>query len=173
MSIRARYPERNFTPCPEGFHHAVCCDVVDLGEVDTDFGRKWRVRLVWQINKTDPARGRRFDAVKTFTNSLHPRANLRADLEMWRGRKFTEGEAKDFDLERLIGANAMIEVQHNTSESGDTYANVRAIEPVQADAPRLTPLNYVRAKDRTKPNGGAPAAPTTATASRDEDNVPF
>ena len=31
MAIIAKEPERSFTPCPEGLHHAVCVDVVDLG----------------------------------------------------------------------------------------------------------------------------------------------
>lgn len=31
MGIIAKAPEKNFAPAPEGLHHAVCVDVIDLG----------------------------------------------------------------------------------------------------------------------------------------------
>ena len=161
--ILARYPQKTFTPCPEGLHHAVCCDVVDLGEVDTHFGRKYRVRLAWQIDELDPESNTRHDVIKSYTNSLHRRANLRADLESWRGQKFTEAEARAFDLETLLGKNCMIHVVHETSDAGDIYANVRAIMPTPQGTALLVPLDYTRAKDR---NGAAQTArAATATSS--------
>ena len=102
MAIYARSSARQYTPCPEGLHPAVCVDVVDLGDVDTAFGRKHRVRLAWQIAEIDPATKHRFDVVKTYTLSLHARASLRQDLESWRGRRYSENDARQgIDLERL------------------------------------------------------------------------
>jgi hypothetical protein len=158
----ARYPTKNFTPCPAGLHPAVCVDVVDLGEVDTDFGRKWRVRLAWQIADIDPSTAERFSCVKTYTNSLHKRANLRSDLESWRGKKFSEVEAKCFDLDVLLGANCLLQVVHNTSEhTGDIYANVAIVLPLPKGTAKIAPLNYTRAQDRATRSGASPRPTTT------------
>lgn len=156
----ARYPTKHFTPCPASLHQATCVDVVDLGEVDTDFGRKFRIRLAWQIADVDTSTGERFTVVKTYTNSLHKRANLRADLESWRGKQFSEVEAKTFDLDTLLGANCLLQVVHKTSEhTGDIYANVAVILPLQVGTPKLTPDRYTRAQDRAA--GARPRNTTT------------
>src|SRR5207244_3695172 len=48
--IKGRYPDRKqFPQPPEGEHVGVLVDVVDLGEVKTAFGIKFRVRLHFQI----------------------------------------------------------------------------------------------------------------------------
>ena len=58
--------------------------------------------------------------------SLSEKANLRKDLESWRGKAFTAEELKGFDIEKLIGVNAMASIIHN--QSGDrTYANISSI----------------------------------------------
>lgn len=164
MSIVARNPEKYFTPCPEGLHHGVCVDVVDLGLVDTTFGRKHRVRLAWQIADTDPATGRRHDCIKTYTISLHKKATLRADLESWFGRKLTEDEVQSgFDLERLLGVNAMLNILHDDKEDGTVFANVRAIMACPKGTPKLVPLDYTRRQDRPGPSGGS-SAPLSAAS---------
>ena len=38
-----------YTPPPEGSHDAVFCDVEDLGVVETLYGKKHQIRIVWQI----------------------------------------------------------------------------------------------------------------------------
>jgi hypothetical protein len=60
---------------------------------------------------------------KRYTMSLHEKANLRKDLESWRGRAFTDDEAKGFDLHNLLGANCMVQVIHKHKD-GKTFANV-------------------------------------------------
>jgi hypothetical protein len=179
MAIYARYSGKTFTPCPEGLHVAVCVDVVDLGEVDTSFGRKFRVRLTWQIEQADPATGKRHAVVKSYTNSLHKRATLRADLESWRGRKFTEDEVKRFDLETLLGVNAMLHVVQETSEDGTVYSNIRALMPVPKGTPKLASLDYTRHQDRSRQTAGArpaavpPAAPTEPDGADDDIDFAF
>jgi hypothetical protein len=54
---------------------------------------------------------------------------LRRDLAAWRGKDFTEEEAKAFDVSKLIGAFCMINV--TTSETnGKTYSNVAGLTPL-------------------------------------------
>src|SRR5688572_414981 len=98
----------NFQPAPAGVHQAVCVDVVDLGILDVTWQgqtkKQHKVNVAWQINE-DRDDGKPFLVFKRYTLSLSEKANLRKDLESWRGRKFTRDEEMGFDVEKLIGAN--------------------------------------------------------------------
>lgn len=166
MPIIARRPESTFQPCPEGLHHAVCVDVVDLGLVKSAFGDKLKVRIVWQIEELNDHQ-HRFTARKNYNLTLHEKATLRKDLEAWRGVKFTEDQLKGFDLEKLIGANCQIQVVHDLSDEGSVYANVQAVVPAPKNVPRLTPLDFTRDRDRPKDHGNG------GMTSDDLDSVPF
>ena len=168
-AIIARRPRSTYTAAPEGLHAAVCVDVVDLGIVQGAYGAKHKVRVVWQLDLVDEDHGRRFDVARVYTLSLHERAALRKDLESWRGRKFTEVELDGFDLEKLLGVNAQVNVTQDLSDDGAVYANVSTVVPPVKGAPKLTPRDYVRAKDRQQPSAnGRPAATEV-----DNDQVPF
>ena len=147
MAIYAKRPESTFTLCPEGLHHAVCVDVVDLGVVTGAFGDKHKVRIVWQIEEEND-KLRRFTARKQYNLTLHEKATLRKDLESWRGRKFTDAELDGFDLEKLLGVNCQIQVVHDIADEGTIYANVQAVVPAPKNVPKLLPLDYTRDKDR-------------------------
>jgi hypothetical protein len=43
---------------------------------------------------------------------MNEKANLRAFLTSWRGKAFTEEEAKDFDVAKLIGAPCLLNIIH-------------------------------------------------------------
>jgi len=167
MSVVARRPQKSYTQAPEGLHAAVCVDVVNLGIVAGAYGAKHKVRLVWQLEAIDEEHGRRFDVARVYTLSLHERAALRKDLESWRGKKFTEIELDGgFDLEKLLGVNAQVNVTHDLSDDGTLYANVSTVVPPVKGAPKLAPRDYVRAKDR---QARGPAVPATEL----DDPVPF
>lgn len=159
MPIIAREPDTKFTPAPEGLHQAVCVDVHDEGIKETQWGEKQKVLLVWQIEARDDESGKRYDVRGYYTLSLSEKANLRRDLECWRGQKFTVDELRGFDLEKLIGANCQLQIVHNLADKGKTYANVQAIVPYNVKlGPKLAPEEYVRLKDRPRDHGnGAPA----------------
>lgn len=142
MPIIARGKSQTFTPAPEGLHRAVCCDVVDLGMVDGQFGRKHKVRLYWQIEERMDS-DRPFLVAKTYTLSLHKKSALRPDLESWRGKPFTEEEAEGFDLERLLGQNCQINVTHRTTQDG-TFANIQAVVPAAKNMKPLQVEDYIR-----------------------------
>lgn len=132
---------------PEGLHPAVCCDVIDLGIVKTQFGDKHMVRLVWQIEATNKD-GRRFTPGRQFTASLDRRANLRKVLEGWRGRAFTAAEEEKFDLENLLEKCCQIQIQHVPADGGKVYANVVTVVPYPKGMDALKVVDYVRKKDR-------------------------
>ena len=132
-----------FDPAPQGVHRAVCCDVIDLGEQDTKFGRKHKVRIVWETEEENPSTRERYQVRSTYTLSLNEKSSLSRDLESWRGRKFTDEERrKGFDLSSLIGSNCQLQVIHNESSNGRTYANIQTVIPPQKGVDALVPRDY-------------------------------
>jgi len=139
---------------PEGQFAAVCIDVVDLGMVE----------MTWQGETREKHRiFLRFFAGEYFTGhdgpaplwldayftcSLNEKGKLRPFLETWRGRKFTEEELDGFNVARLVGAGAFVQVGHNATPT-KVYANIDGIMklPPAYAAPDV-PAGYVRLKDR-------------------------
>lgn len=121
----------NFKPVPEGTYVAVCLRVIDLGTQVSSFQGadklQRKVLVAWEI----PEVRVEFDGqegpaliMKRYTASLSDRANLRKDLEAWRGRRFTEEELKGFDLGALAGKACQVQVIHSTDGQ---YANINSI----------------------------------------------
>lgn len=176
MPIYAKESSRVWTPAPEGLHQAVCCDVVDLGLVETEWGKKQKVRIVFQVvllnddgteemnHDTDPPR--RFELRRDFGLSLSEKSSLRPFLESWRGRKFTKEELGGFDLEHLLGVNCQLQVIHHITDQGKTFGNIQAAVPLGRGMAKVHAQDYVRQIDRATAghNDGAPAH---------DDEVPF
>ena len=59
------------------------------------------------------------------------KANLRKDLESWRGKAFTDDEAKAFDVTNLMGKACMINIIHEAAKNDPTkiYANISSGNP--------------------------------------------
>ena len=160
MPIIVRDNRVEFAPCPEGLQQAICVDVEDLGEQTTPWGPKHQVRVWWQSeNRNAENGGKRFLVSKKFTNSLHPKARLRGDLESWRGMKFSDKEVEGFDLEKLINSNCQILIQHNISDRGGIFANVQSIVPLGKGMTKFETEDYVRRQDRASANGGEKEVP--------------
>ncbi len=154
MAIIASGKSTNFVPCPEGTQQAVCADVVDLGVIETAFGAKHKVDVVWQSAEL-MENDKPFLVKKRYTLSLNEKANLRHDLESWRGKAFTEIELDGFDLEKLIGVNALVNVVHKKGSKGGVFANVVSVMPLARSMPKIAVSEYVRVQDRvTEPEPG-------------------
>jgi hypothetical protein len=158
------------TPAPEGAHQAVCVDVIDKGMVESNFDGKpkmqHKVSVAWQIDATRDD-GKRFVIYKRYTLSLNEKATLRKDLESWRGRAFTREEEMGFDVESVIGANCLINVQH--AKKGDkTYANVVSVMPLFKGLQKMVPVGYVRDEPQSHGNDEPEPPPPT-----DDDEPPF
>lgn len=160
---------KTFTPAPAGVHQAVCVDVIDKGVLDVTWQGKTKqqhkIDIAWQIDELRDD-GKRFLVYKRYTLSLSEKANLRKDLESWRGRSFTETELRGFDVETVLGANCLVNVQHHTSGE-KTYANVVAVMPLTKGMAKIVALDYVREKDRSEAPQDEHSAPLT------EDDIPF
>lgn len=140
----------DYTPTPEGTHFAVCDMVVDLGKQRTtymgDTTIKHQVYIRWQIPAeriewTDGDNVKHEGPMvigKTYTASLNEKANLRKDLQAWRGRAFTEDELMKFDIANLLGASATVTVTHKPREGGGVYANVTSIGGLPKGSAKIT-----------------------------------
>lgn len=158
---------KSFTPAPQGMHQAVAVDVIDKGILPGFQGKLMhKIDIAWQIDELRDD-GKRFLVYKRYTLSLNEKATLRKDLESWRGRGFTRDEEMGFDVEKLIGANCLINVQHNTKDD-KTYANVIAVTPLMKGMQKIAPLDYVRDKDRPKDG----QQPQSHVDESHDDNVP-
>lgn len=126
---------------PEGLHLAICYGLYDLGSHWKEWkGQRKLRRLVlfqWELHCDEKTKDNRpFAISQEYTLSLGEKANLRKDLESWRGRKFTEQELEGFDLKNVLGKACMIQVVH-TAKGDNTYANVQTVtsKPKQIQEP--------------------------------------
>lgn len=157
-----------YTPAPAGVHQAVCVDVIDKGVQPNQFKpgtTQRKIDIAWQLDeKRDD--GKKIVAYKRYTLSLNEKATLRKDLESWRGRAFTRDEEMGFDVEQILGANCLINIQHATKENR-TYGNVVAVMPLARGMGKLTATDYIRECNRTETAAPDENAPVT------EDDIPF
>lgn len=136
MPIKTTNQGGEFELAPQGVHVSRCCKIIDLGtHEDPKFKKKRRLAWIfWELPNThqDRGNGDPFIVGNRYTLSHNEKSNLRAHLESWYGRQFSDealDKAGGFDLERLIGRTALLNIVH--SQDGK-YANVRAVMPLVA-----------------------------------------
>lgn len=130
----------NYKRVPAGAHIGRCFSLIDLGTQlsSGQYGEKMqhKIQIKWELFGEDEQGaalttddGAPMTISKSYTLSLSDKASLRKDLASWRGRDFTEEEAKAFDVTKLLGAYCMVNV--TTSENnGKTYTNVAGLTPL-------------------------------------------
>lgn len=133
-----------FPPVPMGLHLAVSYGIWDLG---THTEEKWnkdvhKILISWEIpgERIDIEKdGKEQNLPRVISNSyrlsLHKKANLRRDLESWRGKVFTPEELEGFDVYNVLGASCQLNIIHNEKDK-KVYANISSIVP----APKGTKL---------------------------------
>ena len=132
----------NFEMPPAGPVAGRCSRLIDLGSQESDYqGEKKMQRkllITWELAelRTD---GTPHIISRRFGLSLHEKAALRAFLQAWRGRPFTQEELDLFDLRKLLNAPALLNIMH-TERAGKQYANIASISPLPKgmEAPALT-----------------------------------
>lgn len=133
----------NFKRVPAGAYIGRCYRLVDLGTQLTtgQYGEKLqhKMQVGWELFGEDEegkpltidvdGKEMPLTITKSYTVSLHEKSGLRRDLSAWRGKDFTDEEAKGFDVAKLVGAYCMVNV--TTSETnGKTYSNVAGLTPL-------------------------------------------
>lgn len=133
MSLTAKANDgEGFARAPEGTHVARCFKIVDLG---TQYNAKYdknhhKIMLVWELPEElipdGELAGQPFAVSGWYTLSLGEKANLRKDLESWRGKSFTSDELAGFNISKLLGATCLLNLVHNTVDD-KTYVNISSI----------------------------------------------
>ena len=134
MSLTIKSDSKEFEALPEGQHLGVCYKIIDQGsrnetyprdaEPNSDNTKKRKtLSVTWEIPEQKMSDGRPMSISKTYTASLNENATLYKDLVTWRGKSFTKEELDGFDLDKMIGAPANLEIEHNANGN----ARVKAI----------------------------------------------
>jgi hypothetical protein len=150
MPIKAEAGKSNTPPVSVGSHQAVCYGVVAVGTQPSElYAARKKVVILWELPHERGDFGEKTNVPrvisKRYTLSLSSdKATLRKDLENWRGKPFTDAELSTIEIDKLIGANCLLSVQHE-HKGPKTYANVTAVMPLtkgMAKAAQETPRLY-------------------------------
>ena len=122
---------------PAGTHVARCYQIIHIGTIlDTYQGEEKlvnKVRLVFELplETADFGKGEQpFSIGRDFTLSMHEKSGLRAFVQGWLGKAFTDAEANKFDIATLLGKEGMVNVMHRNANTGRTYADIKGASPL-------------------------------------------
>lgn len=126
-----------------GTYQAVCSGIWDIGGQKKEWQGKTKIveqviirfELFKKIETEGEYQGKRYCLNKWYTKSLGEKANLRKDLESWRGKKFTIDELKGFGLRKLIGVNCMLGVGENEKGKAVIATISKLIDGIQKIEP--------------------------------------
>jgi hypothetical protein len=140
MGFKPSTKAGSFTLAPAGNHPARCYGVVDLGHhMATYQGKEQGLRLKALLLFEFPTKLHKFDENKgeepftltlRVTNSLSEKGNLRPILESWTGRQYTPEWEETFQLDKVLGWPAMVQVAHKDKENGDKFAKIITVAQV-------------------------------------------
>jgi len=137
----------DFEKTPTGNQQAVCAFVEDIGTHRGEYqgtpNERHQIVVCWELAETmtqGEYAGKPFMISNFYTLSLGKKANLRKDLEAWRGKAFTQQELDGFDVERLKGANCLLNIIEAMDDNGKTRARIASISPVLKN---MEPLQIV------------------------------
>jgi hypothetical protein len=129
-----------YEPVPAGAYIARCYSMTHIGTIMETYQGETKlqnkVRLTWELPTElkqfkEGEQERPFTLGKEFTLSLNEKATLRKFLESWRGKAFTEEEARSFDITVLLGKPCTLNVIHKTSQkNGKVYAEIASVSPL-------------------------------------------
>jgi hypothetical protein len=145
----ATYPAKGgkeFAKVSAGTHMAVCTLVADVG-LQPGSGKfpdpKIKIYLRFEIPSERIAYEKDGQQVEgpaviyhNWNASMNAKATMRKHIESWRGAKFSDAEAEQFDVRKLLGQSCMLQVIH--TEDGQ-YANVANIMAPPKGMPKLKP----------------------------------
>ena len=148
MAVTARKPKGDFEPIPLGTQQAVCVFVEDIGTHEGNYQGKTYMRhqivVCWELGEKmmkPPNEGMPFLVTKFYTLSLGDKANLRKDLESWRGKAFTAEELEGFDVQKLIGVNCLLNITEYEKRDGTKAQGIGAISQLMKG---MTPIKAIR-----------------------------
>ena len=170
-----------FPPHPEGSYAAICADVWDPWTVESTYADSKgklidKTRVVWLTTETNPETGEPWEVSEVLNltmGSQEKPSRARERFTSWRGKSFTDEEARKFDWESLIGKTCYLTVVHNRKD-GKTYANVSSIAPLPKGMPAPSiPASFTRKRDRVRVPKQQPQNDGWGESSDADDSIPF
>jgi hypothetical protein len=131
---------KQFQIAPAGTHLARLYRIIDLGTQMREYEGKVtmsrKAKFFFELHGEDAdgkplltLDGKPLIQSREYTVSLNEKANLRRDLEAWRGKAFSEDELKGFDISNILGHFCMVNISHR--QKGDmTYADLKGVSAV-------------------------------------------
>ena len=136
MKFRKPMNNKNIEQPPAGTHLARCYQIVDLGTQYNKFYDNYRHQVFINFELPDNVvkytdnegehHTRTHTIGKFYTMSLGEKANLRNDLEGWRGQAFTLEELDGFDPKKVLGKAALLNIVHVNNDER-TKAKISSI----------------------------------------------
>lgn len=159
MAINATNSGVTREPIPAGNYLARCYQMIEIGTVTENVLGKSvtarKVRIGWELPTElkvfKEEKGEQPLVIsKEYTLSMNEKSNLRKDLKSWRGKDFSEDEARSFDITKLMGVACMLNITHKSSKDGTrVYDQISAITPLPKGVkcpPQINP-NFVLSYD--------------------------
>jgi hypothetical protein len=120
---------------------------------------------------------------KFYTLSLGDKANLRKDLENWRGKAFSAEELDGFDVQALIGANCMlniVEYDKRDNTKGQAIGSIsklmKGLPPMvgtRTEAPEWIAKMRADSEEMKSATPADDGGAAEAAATAGEENLPF
>ena len=149
--IATSTPTRQREFLTEGVHLARCYQMIHIGTNEENIQGTTKTlnkcRIGWEfpndLHVFNEDQGEQPIVLsKEYTLSMHEKSTLRKDLKSWRGKDFTEDEARAFDVTKLIGVPCMINIVHKKSKDGTkTFEEVASISPLMKGQEMPDPIN--------------------------------
>jgi hypothetical protein len=124
-----------------GNYIARCYQMIEIGTVKEDFqGQEktlTKVRIGWELPTElkvfKEENGEQPRVISNeYTLSMADKATLRKHLEAWRGKTFSEEEAKNFDITKLLGVPCQLNIIHKASkkDASKVYEQISNVSPL-------------------------------------------
>ena len=127
-------------PVEPGVYMAVCVGVVDLGEQYSEKFKNYanNVKFVWSLpSETIEIEGKieERQLSKEFSVSVSKKGGLRAFLESWNSKSYSDDEFAELDLFDQLGKPCQLQVVLNDTKE---YSNVANLMPLPKGMPAPT-----------------------------------
>lgn len=137
---------------PAGNYVARCYQMIEMGTITENIMGKSvtvsKIRIGWELPTElkvfSEEKGEQPLVIsKDYNLSMNEKSNLRKMLASWRGKDFSEDEAKAFDVTKLLGVPCMLNIIHKASKADATkiYEDIGSISPVPKGLTVPAPMN--------------------------------
>ena len=139
----------DFEQPPVGTFTGRCIKIIDIGTQRGEYQGKATSRrqviigweLPTELMTEGEYAGKPFYVSKFYTASLGEKANLRKDLENWRGRAFNDQELGGFESKNILGKACMLSLTLN-DKGKVRVTGIMALPKGMPVPPQINPITY-------------------------------